>query len=169
MNRFSKFYPLLVLMVFSAAFISCNREKKDTEDQTQVENNEAQISQEKEFIEVDVSAFFSLGQGDTLEITNIRRNRTYTLIIRRVQETMPGLLSIAANIDDRDTGLATLVLQDNKLSGSLELYKEKLRYQVAYDSASSKHYLTEINPEDLDILEGGAPLEAPNDFNPPEN
>lgn len=168
MKRQSTFYPLWGVLFLAVAFASCGQENKETvpdgeesgAEQAPVEDTQPQLSQEQEYIEVNIDTLRSLKQGDQISMENTRRSETYNLVIRRVQETMPGLISISANIEDRDNGLATLILRDNdRLSGMLQFYKENQRFQIAYDSAAVQHYLTEVNPEEIDELEGGKPLE----------
>ncbi|SMO63871.1 hypothetical protein [Gracilimonas mengyeensis] len=120
------------------------------------------LTQQKEYIKtnVPISSLNELSQGDSMNITNTIRNETYTLKIRSVRNTLPTVVSITANIEDRETGLATLSIKDNQLFGMLEFYKENLRYQVAYDSAAGQAYLVERPFENEDELEGGTPLES---------
>ena len=81
-----------------------------------------------------------------------------TLDVRRVQETIPGITTISANIGNKETGLATLLLRDNRLTGMVELYKENKKYRVQYDTAQNASYLQKILPEEMDVLEGAKPL-----------
>lgn len=147
--------PVIILIML---VISCGEEKQENSKDTSQTEEKADV-QVQEFIDVDISAMSSLEQGDRVEITNEHRDELYNLQVRKVQETMPGVLSISANIEDRETGLAIMTIADEQLSGSFEFYKENLRYQIRYDSVQSRHYLLEIK-EDND-MEGSAPLEYP--------
>ena len=114
---------------------------------------------ERLYVNLDVAAASALKQGDTLRIGMEGQDKVFNLQIRKLQESIPGITSISANIESRDTGLATLILRDGKLSGMLDLYSQNLKYRVQYDSTRQSHYLEELLPEDLDQMEGSAPLE----------
>lgn len=159
-------------MVLFALIVSCGQDdkadklKEKESGRSQAAGQSPQISKEKEYVDLgkSISTLNELRQGDVFEITNTRRNETHKLVIRRVQETLPGLLSISANIETKDTGLATLILRDKeRLLGTLHFYKENTRFRIAFDSAASRHYLTELSPEELDELEGGSPLDPSKD------
>jgi hypothetical protein len=116
------------------------------------------LSAEKYYFEMDLEFLSSLKRGDTFEITTTNREMALTLDVRRVQETIPGITTISANIGNKETGLATLLLRDNRLTGMVELYKENKKYRVQYDTAQNASYLQKILPEEMDVLEGAKPL-----------
>jgi hypothetical protein len=114
-------------------------------------------------ISPDLTPMDDLSSGDTLSIKQNESDSSYQLVIRRVQETIPGIMSISANVEDQDTGLATLIYRDGQLSGFMDMYKSNTRWQIEYDSLNSGYYLTKIDPDSIDELEGGEALSPPNE------
>jgi hypothetical protein len=154
------FYIVVVVVGF-LMLTSCGKQEKkspQTSEEPQEIQAEDSLSAKKEFVEVDMSTVSSIKKGESFEIKVQNEDQAFQLQVRRVQESIPGITSISANIGDRDTGLATLLLRNGKLSGILDLYKEGKSYKVGYDSTASAHYIQEILPEDRDELEGSAPL-----------
>lgn len=113
---------------------------------------------EKIYLTLDVGQVSSLESGDEYILRTEDEQREFVLQVQRVQETMPGIITIAANVEDRDTGLASLVIKNNRITGSLDLYKENIRYKVRFDSTSNSHYIQEMTPEEREQREGGTPL-----------
>lgn len=149
---------VIPVLVFAIFFISCKEKKQESPEETSQTEEQAK-AEVQEFIDVDISGMSSAEQGSQLKISNSYREEVYTLHVRKVQATRPGITSISAIIEDRETGLAIITVRDGRLSGSLEFYKENLRYQIRYDSSQSRHYLVEVT--EPDDVEGSAPLEAP--------
>jgi hypothetical protein len=151
-------YLLLFVFVFTVILNGCadSGEKSSKE----VESEQAV---QKFNVSLDLSGISELSEGDTLSIMKNETDERYHLVIRRVQETFPGIMSISANVEDKDTGLATLIYRDGHLSGFMDMYKSNIRWEVNYDSVKNSYYLTEIDPEDIDEMEGGEALTPPNE------
>jgi hypothetical protein len=169
MRDSKKGWPLAILFVGLITLSACGGEKKNAEEQEpiaeeteQMENqpvkNADSLSTDKETIDVDMSKVNSLKKGDSFIIQKADGSESFNLKVRRVQETIPGITSISANIEDQGTGLASLLLRDGKLTGLMDLYKARTRYRVGYDSVAGAHYVQEVLREEMDIKEGSAPL-----------
>ncbi|MEX0846012.1 MAG: hypothetical protein WD022_12065 [Balneolaceae bacterium] len=149
------------LFVFSN---SCGNEnqkaqKTSTNDMENSEvYDEAADSSSMYYIEIDLSKLEELSQGDKINLSLIDQDKSYTLVVRRAQETMPGILSISANIEDRETGLASLNFREGRLTGMLDFYKENTRYRVSYDPKKNMHFILEVLPSERDEKEGGDPM-----------
>lgn len=160
----------LLLIVGFGAIVSCSEsEKKESQETEQVVQPEnPQIGPDLESlsdsaetirIELDVEALRQASQGDVIIIKQTDGDESYTLIVRRAQEVMGDLFSIAADINQRDNGLASLVIdQEGIVRGTMEFYSDNSSYAVVYSEELEGYYLQEL---DEVILDGSAPLEDP--------
>lgn len=112
------------------------------------------------FVEVDIQALSKSNQGDSFLIT-LSDGTEYTLQINRIEETMPGVISIAANVNDGETGQSNLILQNEKLNGRIQMFKEGMTYQLGFEDHTNKHFIAPLDPEEKDVLQGSEPLEVP--------
>lgn len=144
--------PVLIIAVVIFQ-IGC-AEKKAPETET--------VPAAEQYISLDISAFSDLSQGDTLSVRVDDSEVSYQLIVRRIQENIPGVVSISANVGDVETGSANLIFREGRLSGFMDIYEDGKRWQVEYNAEKDAYYLKEIKPEDRDELEGGEPLTPPN-------
>ena len=143
--------------------ISCGKtpEQKGAKvSENQPVQSEGSVATDKYFFEADSAALSALKQGDTYVISVPEQEKAFDLKVQRVQETIPGITSISANIVDRETGLATLMWRDGRLSGTLDLYKENLKYTVQFDTSRKAHFIRELKAEETKELEGGEPLKT---------
>ncbi len=158
-----------VVLILVLSLFSCSKKEQKKEGSVEKEVpptqsiQEDSLSAEKLYFEADMKALGLLKKGDTFEIKTKDGEKAMTLGVRRVQETIPGITSISANIENKETGLATLLLRDGRLSGMLELYQENTKYRVKYDTVQNAPYLQEMVPDELDVLEGGEPLKPGED------
>lgn len=153
-----------MVLIAGVMLLSCGKKEREeatpapAESQISQEAHKDSTSAEKYYFGIDRDFLGSLKQGDTFEIATRNQEMIYKLNVRRVQEAIPGITSISANVEDTNTGLATLLFRDGKLTGVLDIYKGGIKYRVQYDSSESTHFLQEILPEEMDALEGGTPL-----------
>lgn len=147
---------VLFLVVISFACSSETKTKTEAAPESKVEEQ----SSSKTMINLDISELAKANQGDAIEVT-LQDGSSYSMIIQRKEETMPGIVSISAIINNKETGLATLILRDNKLAGNVAMYEVGLSYSVSYDEESQQHYIIEVDPNEKDVLPGGDPLKAP--------
>lgn len=139
------------MILLSLTIISCGNSERD-----KAPESVAEI--EKEIVEIDMDSVSSVKQGETFTIKKANGEREFKLLVNRAHEAIAGIISISAYVEDRETGLAALVLRDGKLAGNIELYKEKLRFRVGYDTTTNQHYIQEqefVNNE----LPGSEPLD----------
>lgn len=154
---------ILIALVSVLSLYSCAKKEQEKQGSVMKEAQPAlsapsdTVSAEKYYFETDIKAIGSLKRGDTFEITTRNGEMALTLDVRRVQQTIPGITSISANIGNKETGLATLLLRDGRLTGMAELYKENKNYRIQYNAAQNSSYIQEILPGEMDVLEGGEP------------
>lgn len=164
----STFVLGLSLIVGFGAIVSCSdSEKKEPQETEQIIQSEnPQIGPDLESlsdsantigIELDVEALRQASQGDQIIIEQTDGDESYTLIVRRAQEVMGGLFSIAADINQRENGLASLVIdEEGVVRGTMEFYSDNTSYAVVYSEELDGYYLQEL---DEVILDESAPLE----------
>ncbi len=119
-----------------------------------------EVDQASVFVEVDTEALSNSSSGDDIQI-ELSDGTTYTLQISRIEETMPGIISISAFVNDQETGQATLILQNGRLNGTVQMFNERMTYKLGFEDYTNKHFLAPVNPEEKDVIQGAEPLETP--------
>lgn len=112
----------------------------------------------KEWIEVERAGLKSIQKGDTISIRKMESGEEIKLHVRRVSETVPSIISISANTKSSAIANATLILRNQQLTGIIDVYEERVRYNVAFDSVEGRPYIQKIKMGKEDELEGGEPL-----------
>ncbi len=93
---------------------------------------------------------FRISLDEDLQITaQINRNQAMGERIR----------NLSASIMDPYEGVVTLALEEDRMTGNIDLVSENRLFHLRYDSLSGLHYLAEIDREKLDVIEGDDPLE----------
>lgn len=93
---------------------------------------------------------FRLSLDEDLQITaQINRNQAMGERIR----------NLSASIMDPYEGVVTLAIEEDRMTGNIDLVSENRLFHLRYDSLSGLHYLAEIDREKLDVIEGDDPLE----------
>lgn len=158
MKLFKKINPAILVCTLLIVQYGCGSEDKKKPEVSSSESH----ALPKIYVSTDLPEMSELSEGDTLKITVDETDEMYQLIVRKVQENIPGIQSISADIGNRESGLATLIFRDGRLSGFMDIYKSNKRWQIEYDDEKNAYYLNVIMPEDRDELEGGEPLTPPN-------
>lgn len=148
-----------MLSILIAFQFGCGSNEKRTSENNQLTETEST----RLYVNPSLPDMSNLVQGDTLSIEVKDSEEIYWLKVRRVQETIPGIMSISAFVEDQQTGQATLIYRDGRLSGFMDMYKTNVRLQLEYDEDTKAYYLNEIDPDEIDELEGGEPLTPPNE------
>ena len=138
-------------------FVSCGKAQDEQKPAEPAESVVSVAEADRIYFDFDISDFEEVAQGDEIMIT-LDDGTEYTLLIQRSQETIPGMLSIAADIGDKEFGQAALIYRDQTLRGSFDLYVEGVSYQINFDSEQNRYFMS---PRDEDILEGSEPLTPP--------
>lgn len=134
---------------------SCGSKKENESSETTSEN----VAQSKPlYTDLTLERVQGLNKGDTLTISLTDSDEVYRLAVQDNKETLPGIQSIRADVEDQETGAASLFIRDGKLSGSMQLYGQNLFYTLKHDSVQSAYYLLAIPEEDRKELPGSAPL-----------
>ncbi|MBO6522856.1 MAG: hypothetical protein JJ971_03450 [Balneolaceae bacterium] len=153
-------YSRLVIAILITSSLACAKADKAPNESTSYGQEESTPTQSKILLELDVEALTLSEPGDELSIT-LADGSVYTLQIRQMEETMPGIVAISAYVNDQETGQATLILREGKLVGSVNMYSDGTSYELGFDEDSGSHYIIPINPDDRDVLPGGEPKIAP--------
>lgn len=118
----------------------------------------------KAYFQLDTQTISSLKKGDSFTFP-MSETDSLELRVRQARTMMPGVFSVSADIVNEETGLATLVVKEGRVSGSMDIYDENKLYYVRYDSTGNSYYLEEMDKSDLDTKEGSVPLETPENQN----
>ncbi len=145
-------------LFFVTACGSSEKKSNAESESPETPQSESHSSGPRMYFQVDTEAVAALKKGDSFMLATEDSALVLQLQIRRVEQSVGDITAITANIENKDTGLATLLFRDQKLTGLLHIYPKNMRYQIRYDSTKAAHYLKELQPEDLDELEGSEPL-----------
>lgn len=84
---------------------------------------------------------------------------TISARINRNQAIGERIRNLTATILDPYDGVVTLSVNEDKMTGNIDLVSENRLFHVRYDSLSDLHYLAEIDRSKLDVQEGSEPLQ----------
>lgn len=144
--------------ILSLLLISCGNtdrsEPGTNEERSEIVRADSADTEDRIYLNLELSELEGVAAGDELEMS-LDNGDSYTLIIQRAEETIPGMINIGALIEDMETGQATLIYRDGTLRGSVDMYAQGMSYQMNYDSAKGQHYIIQ---RIQDELEGGEPL-----------
>lgn len=166
MNRntpIKKISSTILMAVITMALLTACGSGDPKEEVNNPEIPDAEVIEENEpkaYFQLDTQAISSLKKGDSYTFP-MGETDSLKLRVRQARTMMPGVFSISADIVNEETGLATLVIKEDKISGSLDIYDENKLYYVRFDSAGNSYYLEEMDKSDLDSKEGSVPLETP--------
>jgi|GEM_PF-6303607 len=149
----------IVVLVFVLACSKSETPEKESSTPAPIVQDE---SVAKIYVDIESDQLTSPKNGDAISV-RVEEGSMYTLYITRIEETMPGIISISANVENKEVGQAMLILRDGKLAGSVNMYSDGTSYNIAYDNEVQRHFITLVNPEKRDVLPGGEPLTAPTD------
>ncbi len=150
-------YFLIIIILIGLA---CTKAEKKSEEKTQEEQPELTEEPTKTYLEIDVIELESIEAGDEIRLELIE-SEMYTLIIQRAEETMQGIVSISAIVNNEETGQANLIFREGKLSGQMTMHTKGIMYNLGFDENEQLHFISPIDPEERDILPGGEPREVP--------
>lgn len=151
---------LALSILILAVGVFCTKAEKPSQQEKIVQDSGVAVAPERVFIELDIAELASSKTGDEISIS-LADGSSYSLLIQRKEEVMPGITNISAFVNDRETGQAVLVFRDDKLAGSVNMYSEGKSYKLGYDEESEQHFLVLVDPTKKDALPGGEPLEVP--------
>lgn len=171
MKAFNKFslstFILGVFLIFNACGNKSSKSgetESETTTQTEKSSVETEVQNEvtkestRTYIEIDMAALEEAQKGDRINLEFTDLEKSYELIVQRVQEQVPGIKSISANIENKETGLATMNLRDDRLSGIIDLYGEGLRYRIGYDSDENSYFVMETEVKSREERAGDDPM-----------
>lgn len=144
--------------------------KQETENSTEATSGKTEMAEKTEVqnqvvdestrtnIEISLAELQEAKRGDRIILQINDQEKSYELVVQRVQEQVPGIKNISAHIVNKETGLATLNLRDGRLSGILDIYKEDLRYRIGYDSSQDQYFVLETKVQSLEEKAGDDPM-----------
>ena len=95
----------------------------------------------------------------TLIHLSLDENLTVSALVNRNQAVSDNTQSITGSVQSPHTGDITLTVNQNRVTDTVNLYDTNRLFYIRYDQESDRHYIAEINPERLDVVEGSQPLE----------
>ena len=151
---------LILAILLLTAGLACTKAEKPPQQEQTAEDSEKTTVYSKIFIELDMDVVTSSKAGDEIPVS-LMDGSTYSLLIQRKEEVMPGISNISAFVNNSETGQAVLILRDGKLAGSVTMFSDGVNYELGFDEESERHYIQQVDKSKKDILPGGEPLEAP--------
>lgn len=97
-------------------------------------------------------------QGKLIHLS-LDENLTVKARINRNQPIGDTIRILTGPLLDPYTGNIILSVDEEAVTGSIDVLSENRLFYIRYDRASGYHYLAEIDRSKLDILEGSEPLE----------
>lgn len=163
MKLLKSHYFIAFTLTFSLLTFACSDVKKQKESKA---NNESNISVEnpkRVNFTVDAEKLVASKSGDKVTL-NLTQDLSYDILINRSEAMPNGFTSISGYIDNRETGMATLTIQDGRLFGKIDLFKENKSVMIGFDDEKKAHYFEMVNPEDLNVQQGSEPLSPPSEY-----
>ncbi len=90
---------------------------------------------------------------------SLDQDLTITARINRNQAMGQRIRNLTASILEPHAGVVTLSIDQDRMTGNIDLVSENRLFHLRYDSLSGLHYLAEIDRSRLDVQEGDDPLE----------
>ena len=95
----------------------------------------------------------------TLIHLSLDKNLLVTARIYRNQPIGEHTRSITATVQTPNDGNVTLSVDQDRMTGIVNLYTLDRLFYIRYDLATNHHYIAEIDRDRLDIQEGSPPLQ----------
>jgi hypothetical protein len=105
-----------------------------------------------------ISVMRDYEQGRILQLS-LDEDLEISARINRNQAMGERIRNLTASILDPHEGVITLALEEDRMTGNIDLVSENRLFHLRFDSLSGLHYLAEIDREKLDVIEGDDPLE----------
>lgn len=153
-------YLFSITLTLSLFIFACSDAKKQEESKPIDESNTSVENPMRVNFAMDVETLVATKSGDEVTL-NLTEDLSYDILINRSEAMPNGFTSISGYINNRETGMATLTIQDGRLFGKIDLFKENKSVMIGYDDEKKSHYFEIVNPENLDVQEGSEPLIPP--------
>lgn len=153
---------ITIMIVGFFTIIACGEDEKKEETTQSSEIVDIKTDSNFTYFDLDVESLKKIksGQEHTMRVSD---EKEYRLIVRQAKQNIPGVYAISANIENKETGLASIIIQNDRATGSIDLYKTNQSYHIKYDSLEASHYLVEIEREVRESRNGGL-MEEPIDM-----
>ena len=98
-----------------------------------------------------------LSEGDIFSI-NLEEGLVLEATVHRIQTPFEGIKSIHARSATSPRADILLTIEQSRITGNITIHSEGRHFHIRYDRNAALHYLAEVDPRKLDILEGSEPL-----------
>lgn len=174
---------LLILIILSSIIFACsNGETQNDEPDvihtppvlaiSEVENSAIKPAEEPETITHHIQHESVMGyryiDTENWDIASMTAGSTFSLSLAdeltvdaevvRVMRPIQNILSFTGRITGDHQGDVSITLDGERISANISVTDLGRNFHIRYDSEASKHYITEIDVQKLDTLEGGVPL-----------
>lgn len=105
-----------------------------------------------------LNAVRQFDRGHIVEFS-LDEDLTISARINRNQAMGQRIRNLTASILEPYGGVVTLSIDQDRMTGNIDLVSENRLFHLRYDSLSGLHYLAEIDRSRLDVQEGADPLE----------
>lgn len=151
-----KYLLICLLVLLTGVNMGCSGESKEQPEEAM----ETPAFSSRFYLDLNADRVVGLQKGDTLSIP-VNDSTTVQLIIRRTSRPMEGVFSVSADIEKKETGTASLVVQEGYVAGNMNIFAQDQILYIRYDSLKNQHFIRSVPKEDLEILEGDEPLKPP--------
>lgn len=150
---------LLTLLFISFSLNACSgtKDKNATGEKTETESQTAEQLNIKYYTELDANELLSAKSGDTINVVAGDSLR-FNLKVQSSRTQLKNITTISAVLGSKEAGLASLLIDEGRVSGTINLYGDDRIYYVRYDSLKPGYYLDPVLKKEQDILEGSEPL-----------
>lgn len=104
------------------------------------------------------SSIRNYSTGATLDFS-LDDDLTISARINRNQAIGERIRNLTATILEPHDGVVTLSVNEDTMTGNIDLVSENRLFHIRYDSRNGLHYLAEIDRSKLDVQQGSEPLE----------
>jgi hypothetical protein len=174
---------LLLLLSFSTLIFACTNGDTDQDEPdtvhtppvlaiSDIENSAIRPAEEPETITHHIQHESVMGyryiDTDSWDIASFASGSTFTLAladelsidaeVTRVMRPVQNILSFNARITGAHQGDVSITLDGDRISANISVTDLARNFHIRYDADANQHYITEIDVQKLDTLEGGVPL-----------
>jgi hypothetical protein len=174
---------LLILITLSLLIFACSNDENQSDEPevvqtppvlaiSELENSAIQPTDEPETITHHIQHESVLGyryiDTESWDIASMTSGSTFSLALAdelsvdaevvRVMRPMQNILSFTARITGDHEGDVSITLDGDRISANISVSDLSRNFHIRYDVDADQHYITEIDVQKLDAIEGGVPL-----------
>lgn len=174
---------LLILIIFSLMMFACSNGDSQSDEPETIHNppvlaisdvggSAIQPANEPETISPHIQHESVLGyryiDTENWDIASMTSGSTFSLALAdelsvdaevvRVMRPLQNILSFNARITGDHEGDVSITLDRDRISANISVSDLGRNFHIRYDAEADQHYITEIDVQKLDTIEGGVPL-----------